>query len=279
MSRKGYPAAVSSSSDPWRLAVFVAGLALLVAVETIWPKRGWRDSRVRRVLFHGSVAVVNTVLVRLTVAGPLAFLAAWVHREGWGLAAWCGLRGFPEILASLVVLDLADYGWHRANHRVPLLWRFHAPHHTDTHLDVTTALRFHPGELLLSGVVKASWILLWGPSVWGFAIFEIGISLAAQYHHANFDLPDRIEPWLRCVHVTPRMHASHHSADTGSLDANFATILSVWDRIFGTYVEPTAAHLGAVGLAYGRGRDVDAGYLMTMPFRGREKVEGTDSPP
>jgi sterol desaturase/sphingolipid hydroxylase (fatty acid hydroxylase superfamily) len=259
-----------ASPDPWRLAVFVAGLIVLFAVETIWPKRVWRDSRLKRGVFHGAVAVGNSVLLRLTVAGPLFVLASWVHREGWGLAAWIGLHGFPEILVSLIVLDLADYAWHRANHRVPFLWRFHAPHHTDTHLDVTTALRFHPGELLLSAVAKASWIFIWGPSVWGFAIFEIGISLAAQYHHSNFDLPDRAEPWLRYFHVTPRMHASHHSAYTDSLNANFATIFSVWDRLFRTYVAPSPAHLGDVGLPYGRGRDTDAQYLLTMPFRRRE---------
>jgi sterol desaturase/sphingolipid hydroxylase (fatty acid hydroxylase superfamily) len=260
---------VRANPDTWRLAVFLAGLAVLYAAETVWPRRAWHAPRLGRLALHGGVALANTVVMRLTVAGPLVLLASWVHREGWGLATWIGLRGLPEILASLVVLDLADYAWHRANHRLPFLWRFHAPHHGDTGLDVTTALRFHPGELLLSGIVKASWIFVWGPSAWGFAVFEIGISLAAQYHHANIDLPDRVEPWLRAIQVTPRMHASHHSAYTGSLDANFSTIFSVWDRIFGTYVRPAGEHLGEVGLPYGRSRDTDLVHFLARPFRGR----------
>lgn len=258
-----------------RLVVFLALLAVFYAVETLWPVRPWQSPRPRRLLLHLGLALANTVLLRLTVATPLALLTVYVNRQGWGLAPLLGLSGLSEILATVVVLDLADYWWHRANHRIPLLWRFHQAHHIDTHVDVTTALRFHPGELLLSGLVKASWILAWGPSLWGFAIFELMISAASQYHHSNTDLPDGVEPALRLVQVTPRMHASHHSAYSGSLDANFSTIFSIWDRLFGTYITPTPEHLAVMGLPYGRERDLDPQYLLTLPLQSEPAADDT----
>lgn len=265
------------SPDTVRLAAFLAFLALLYTAETVWPVRPWSSPRSRRLLLHLALALGNTVLLRLIVATPLALLTEFVHREGWGLAPLLGLSGLSEILATVVALDCADYWWHRANHRVPFLWRFHKAHHVDTHVDVTTSLRFHPGELLLSGLVKASWILAWGPSLWGFALFELMISAASQYHHSNIDLPDAVEPGLRLLHVTPRMHASHHSAYTGSLNANFSTIFSIWDRLFGTYIAPTPEHLGVMGLPYGRERDLDPQYLLTLPLQSEPAADDAPS--
>ena len=258
-----------------RLAAFLFLLGVLYTAETFWPVRPWSAPRSRRLLIHLSLAFFNSVLLRLTFATPLALLTLFVHRQGWGLAPLFGLSGLPEIVATAVVLDLADYWWHRLNHRIPFLWRFHKAHHVDTHCDVTTALRFHPGELLISGLVKATWIVIWGPSLWGFAIFELMITAASQYHHSNIDLPDAIEPGLRLIHVTPRMHASHHSARTGSLNANFATVFSVWDRLFGTYVTPTPEHLAVQGLPYGRDRDLDLRYLATLPLDSEPASEMT----
>lgn len=261
--------------DTVRLVAFLSLLAVLYAAESLWPVRPWSSPRPRRLLLHLVLALVNTVLLRLTVATPLALLTVYVNRQGWGLAPLLGLSGLPEILATLVALDLADYWWHRVNHRVRFLWRFHQAHHVDTHVDVTTALRFHPGELLLSGLVKATWILIWGPSLWGFAMFELMINAASQYHHSNIDLPDGVESALRLLQVTPRMHASHHSAYSGSLDANFSTILSVWDRLFGTYIPPTPNHLAVQGLPYGRERDLDLQYLLTLPLQSEPAADDT----
>jgi len=250
-----------------KLAFFLGGLALFFAVETIVATRPWRSPRGNRLALHAGLAVFNTVLINLTMAGPLAWLALTVGERGWGLSPLLGLGGVAEILASVVVLDLFDYVWHRANHQSRFLWRFHSVHHVDTHLDVTTSLRFHPGELLLSGGAKALWILIWGPSIWAFAIFEIMVSLSAQYHHSNIDFPDRVEAAVRVLNVTPRMHVAHHSALTKSLDANFSTVFSVWDRLFGSYMPPSPEHLVEQGLRYGRDRDLDPAFVLTMPFR------------
>jgi len=252
-----------------RLAALLAGLALFLSIESLRPRRAWHAPRSRRLLFHGGIAAFNAALLQLAWAAPLAALVLTVRDRGWGIAGFLRLSGISEILVSLVVLDFLDYLWHRANHVVPTLWRFHSAHHVDTHVDVTTSLRFHPGELLLSGGAKAIWIVVWGPSLWAFAIFEMMITVAAQLHHSNIDFPDGVEPAVRLFGVTPRMHASHHSARTRSLDANFATIFSIWDRLLGSYVDPTAEHLVEQGLWFGRESDLSLSYVLKMPFAPR----------
>lgn len=258
---------VNPGSPVFRLSIFVAGFAVFFLIETIRPRRSWSAPRGRRLLVNGGLAVLNTVIVALLFAAPRAAFAAVVRERGWGLATRLGLTGLTEIAAGILVLDFLNYLWHRANHRVRFLWRFHRVHHVDTHVDVTTAIRFHPGELILSQLVKATWVIAWGPTVATFSIFEIATSLAAQYHHGNLDWPDRLEPVVRTVNVTPRMHTAHHSATTSSLDSNFGTIFPWWDRILGTYVEPAPEHLERQGLRWGRDRDLDPAYLLALPIK------------
>lgn len=241
--------------DSGKLLVFIAGLALFLTLETLAPARPWRQARWRRFGFHAAVAVLNTVVVRLLVYVPLLLWIVHVEQQGWGLSRLLGLTGWTEIILSVIVLDAFDYLWHRANHRVPFLWRFHKAHHADTAMDVTTALRFHPGELILSGVAKALWVAAWGPTAVAWFVFEALVSLCAQFHHANIDLPDRVERVLSKVLVTPRFHATHHVVDRRWGDRNFSTILSIWDPLFGTPVLVGPAPLDdpdALGLPEGR---------------------------
>lgn len=254
-------------SDSWRPAVFLGVLALMLAAETYFPARPWAQPRLRRLGFHALVAAVNTVLYRLALAAPLTALAAAVWGRGLGLAGRLGLSGAAELAASLVVLDLLDYWWHRWNHRVGLFWRFHRAHHYDTHVDVTTSLRFHFGELALSGGVKAFWILAWGPSPAAFVLFEAAITAFAQFHHANIDFPDAVERVLRLVHMTPRLHAAHHTVTRRSRDANYSTIFLWWDRLFGTLAEADAEEVKALGLPEGRTTDLSYAAFWAAPVR------------
>ncbi len=269
------------SPESVRLAAFITGLGVLYLIESILSRRPWHAKRGRRLALHAALAVFNSVVLRLTVAAPLLYLAHTVNEREIGFAPLLGLSGWMEVVTTIVVLDMADYWWHRFNHRIPFLWRFHQVHHVDTHVDVTTALRFHVGELLLSGIVKAVWIVVWGPSIWGFALFELSVSLASQYHHCNVDYPDWLERIVRSWNVTPRMHASHHSALTYTLNANFSTVFSVWDRMFGTFAKPTDEDVQVMGLRYGRDKDLDIGYLLALPFKmppeAREATRRTES--
>jgi sterol desaturase/sphingolipid hydroxylase (fatty acid hydroxylase superfamily) len=243
--------------DTGKLVVFLGGLLLMLVIETLMPARSRASGRLQRLIFHGGIALVNTIFIRLFVYVPLLLWIVLVEQKGWGLSRWLGLTDYTELLVSLLVLDLFDYFWHRANHRVRVLWRFHKAHHTDTSMDVTTSLRFHPGELVISALIKALWIVVWGPSVIAWFVFEGLVSLSAQFHHSNIDFPDRIEKYLSLVVVTPRYHAAHHAVDRAFGDANFCTIFSFWDRWFGSYNCPgqggaTTSQEGSLGLPEAR---------------------------
>ena len=258
--------------DTGKLYVFIGGFLLFFLIETFIPRRQWRDSRLKRIGFHAGIAILNTVTIRVLIYVTSLLWLVYVEEEGWGISRWLGLVGWTEIIVSIIVLDLFDYFWHRANHRVRFLWRFHKAHHSDNEMDVTTALRFHPTELIVSGLVKALWIVIWGPLVVAWFLFEALISLCAQFHHSNIDFPDGVERWLSWIIVTPRYHAAHHAVDRHYGDANFSTIFSIWDRIFGTYSQPEAGGattLGedALGLPDGRNKTLSIKAWLLDPFK------------
>lgn len=243
--------------DTGRLVVFVAGLLFFLGIESVAPARAWRGARWRRIGFHAGVAVLNTVIIRIFAYVPFLLWTVYVEEQGWGVSRWLGIVGWTEILLAVVVLDLFDYLWHRANHRVRFLWRFHKAHHADTAMDVTTALRFHPGELLIAAPMKALWVVVWGPTVVAWFLFEGLVSLCSQFHHSNLDFPDAVERPLSWFIVTPRFHASHHAVDRRFGNANFSTIFSIWDRLFRSYSQPanggdTTRGVDALGLPEAR---------------------------
>jgi sterol desaturase/sphingolipid hydroxylase (fatty acid hydroxylase superfamily) len=190
-----------------------------------------------------------------------------VESRSWGLSHWLGLRAGWEVAVTLIVFDGLDYGWHRLNHRVPFLWNFHRMHHSDTQVDVTTSLRFHPGELLISSAVKFFWILLWGPTFLSFMIFETAVTAYSQFHHSNLDFRDSVEKGLRWFHMTPRLHASHHTETLRTRDANFSTIFLIWDRIFGTLKESDREEMKRLGLPEGRESYLNFFDFIGTPFR------------
>jgi len=259
--------------DNLRLIFFLGGFAALFLIETLFSARSWHIRRGKRARVHASMAVFNTVFMRLLVVAPFLYWADLVASEGWGLSPLLGYVGIAEIIATIIVFDFFDYVWHRLNHRVPVLWRFHKVHHVDTHVDITTALRFHPGELTISAFAKGLWILLWGPSLWAFAAFEISVSLASQFHHSNIDFPEKVERWLRLIIVTPRYHTSHHTVARRTGDANFSTILIIWDHIFGTYQEPDAQEMQRLGLLEERENTMSFFAWLAQPFRGTNRLQ------
>lgn len=234
-----------------RMAVFLGGLAVIGLLEALAPERQPKRPKWKRWGFHGLLAVINVVIVRVALAAPLLYVASQVHARGWGLMPLLGLSGWPALILSVVLLDGLNYHWHRINHEWRFLWRFHKMHHEDDEMDVTTTLRFHPGELVLSSFVKAAWITIVGPSAAAFAVFEAGISLFAQFHHGNLSLPARADRALRIFVPSPRYHAAHHTKTPRSRDGNYATILSVWDRLCGTYHVPEEENLTDLGIPEG----------------------------
>ena len=220
--------------DGGRLTVFVVGFSLCFVLERLFSARKATLPPLRRIFMHAGIAACNTTLVRVISYVPLLAWIVHVEEMGWGVSRWLGLSGWTEFLLSIIVLDLFDYFWHRANHRLPFLWRFHKAHHMDNDMDVFTALRFHPGELLISSLAKGTWVVVWGPSAIAWFLFEALVSLCAQIHHTNVDLPDNLEKKLSLFIVTPRFHASHHLVEREFGNQNFSTIFSFWDPLFGS---------------------------------------------
>jgi sterol desaturase/sphingolipid hydroxylase (fatty acid hydroxylase superfamily) len=219
-------------------------------------------ARRRRVGRNLALWAVNSLMSRFVVI-PLSALAA-AHSLDWRPAGW---SGWPTLLLDLLLLDFLIYWWHRLNHELPLLWRFHQVHHRDRFLDSTTALRFHFGEVLLSAVARGAIIWLLAIPLATVLLFEILVLAAAIFHHSNLRLGAGLERALSRVIVTPSIHWVHHHAVRADTDSNYATILSLWDPLFGsrsrTERQPTMP-IGAEGA-----EEKPLRGLIALPFRSR----------
>lgn len=222
---------------PFLLRASTYGLVLvsLLCVEWLAPFAKSQQKKSFRVVFHLGLSIANSLILYVLIAFPTLALVGYTEAHSFGLAHFLGLHGPAEIPATVVVLDFWDYWMHLANHGIGFLWRFHKAHHSDMEVDVTTASRFHTGELLISGMFKCLMILLWGPSLWGLAIFEAMLTGASQFHHSNIAIPLRLQDAIETVIVTPRMHRCHHALHLDCAQSNFSAIFSGWDRVFRSY--------------------------------------------
>lgn len=221
----------------WKGAVVAAWLAAFFLAERLRPAAP-RPAAVGRALHrlarNGVLWGINTLLSPLFVL-PVTIWAA-AHGLGWRPAWW---DGPPALLLDLLLFDCLIYWWHRANHVVPFLWRFHEVHHLDATLDTTTALRFHFGEVLLSAAARAGVIVLLDVPLLSVVAFETLVLAATIFHHSNLALPPALERALARIVVTPSIHWVHHRARRRDTDSNYATVLSLWDPLFASR-SPTA---------------------------------------
>ena len=226
-----------------RMGVFAGVFGGLVTMEVLSPRRKPALSRIERWPGAAVLFVLGAVLGRLVVPAGLAGIALWASTEGIGLFNLVDLPVWLVWLVSLLALDLAVWAQHLVMHRVPLLWRLHRVHHADPHIDVVTALRFHPAEILVSLGWKVLVVLALGIPAWAAFVFEVLLNALAQFNHANWKLPLAVDRVLRLVVVTPDMHRVHHSVDHTETNRNFGFCLSVWDRLFSLYkAQPDAGH-------------------------------------
>ena len=238
-----------------KAGVLVSALILLLILERLFPAVMLRV-HLTRLVKNFSLAGFNIILSPFIVV-PVTLLAAQ-----WQLA-WR-----PEwatgLVIDLLLLDCWIYFWHRANHAIPLLWRFHEVHHLDENLDVSSALRFHFGEVILSSLVRAVVIFVLAIPVSTVAIFEVLLTLSAMFHHSNIRLPAWIERPLSYVIVTPSLHFMHHHALRADTDSNYAAGLAIWDRIFrsrSTHARTLIMPMGVEGVA-----DMPLHRLILRPF-------------
>lgn len=253
-----------------RLSVFLGVFGAMAALELFAPRRALEQPKPRRWTTNWAIAALDTVAVRLLF--PLAAVGAALDAgaQGWGLFNALDWPLWLEFALTLVILDFAIWAQHVASHHVPALWRLHQVHHADPDIDVTTAIRFHPGEIALSMALKIALVYALGPAALAVVAFEVILNGCAMFNHANIRLPERLDRWLRLFIVTPDMHRVHHSVDRREHDANFGFNLSVWDRLFGVYVaQPADGHEGMkIGLApWRRGEPSRLWFSLGLPFR------------
>ena len=226
-----------------RLSITVVLLLALLAAERGWPRRDVEPQRWLRWTANISMVVIASLLVRLLLGAGAVGAAYWAGARGWGLLPWLGLPPWLAFLSSLLLLDLLIYGQHRVFHHVPALWRLHRVHHSDTEFDATTALRFHPAEILLSMLIKILAVLVLGAPAAAVLAFEVILNATAMFNHANLRLPARLDRALRWVLVTPDMHRVHHSVHVEETNSNYGFNLPWWDRLFGSYrAQPRDGH-------------------------------------
>jgi sterol desaturase/sphingolipid hydroxylase (fatty acid hydroxylase superfamily) len=262
-----------------RLTAFLAVFAAMAMLEAVLPRRRRVLPRVQRWVTNLTFVGLGALVVRGLgwIAGALAVplvavaAAAMAARYEVGLLNWLAWPAWLEIVVALVILDFAIWFQHWAAHAVPGLWRVHRMHHADRDFDVTTALRFHPIEIGLSMLWKVVVVLALGAPVAAVIAFEVILNALAMFNHANVALPSWLDRGLRLLVVTPDMHRVHHSVHQGEHHANFGFNLSIWDRLFRTYVaQPRDGHEGmTIGLSAYQADAAPArlGWSLALPFR------------
>jgi sterol desaturase/sphingolipid hydroxylase (fatty acid hydroxylase superfamily) len=253
-----------------RLAAFAGIFLAMVAWEVLAPRRPWAVGRAARWPSNLGMVVVDAVAVRLLIPTAAVGVALVASERGFGLFHLLGWPGWLAGLAGFVVLDLVIYGQHIVFHKVPWLWRLHRMHHADLDIDVTTGLRFHPVEILLSMLIKIATVALLGIPAAAVVAFEVVLNATSMFNHSNAAMPACLDRVVRLVVVTPDMHRVQHSVVTGETNSNFGFNVPWWDWLFGTYrAEPAAGHDGVIiGLPIFRNRrELRLDRLLTQPFR------------
>ncbi len=261
-----------------RLVAFVSIFAAMAAFE-LWSPRLERPEmagaiKAKRWFTNLSTILISSAVLRIIFPAAAVGAAVWAEARGWGLLRILGIDPWIAGIAAFVLLDFAVWLEHVASHKVPLLWRIHRMHHADTGFDVTTALRFHPFEIVLSMFWKAGLVVAFGAPVACVLAFEIVLNGTSMFNHSNVKLPAPLDRMARRLLVTPDMHRVHHSAIRGETDSNYGFNFPFWDRLFRTYTaQPRLGHEAMdIGLADYRGAaPARLVWSLALPFRALSK--------
>ncbi len=253
-----------------RLGCFAAVFATMALWEWFVPRRHLTAGRRPRWPGNLGILAIDIIAARLLVPTAAVGVALIAAARGWGLFNLLGLPAWAAIPVGVVALDLVIYTQHVVFHHVPVLWRLHRMHHADLDIDVTTGVRFHPLEILLSLAIKMAAVLALGVPALAVLIFEVLLNATSMFNHSNVALPPQLDAIARWIVVTPQMHQVHHSVERAETDSNFGFNLPWWDRLFGTYrAKPSAGEQGmTIGLPIFRDvAELAIVRLLTQPFR------------
>jgi len=243
------------------VALFVA----IVLLEALLPFRQ-RSHRLRHWGKNGVFALFNTGILALIGASLNVWAFLWIDKNNIGLLNLLEMPFWLKALFASVLFDAWLYVWHRLNHVVPFFWRFHQVHHSDLEMDFSTALRFHPGEVFLSSLLNIGVFMVMGITIELIVIYKLVFNLNVLWHHSNVALPEKWDRPLRAIFVSPNMHRVHHSKEVEETNSNYSSVLSVWDRLFGSYRRRDPSSI-VFGLDYDRDvEDQKLSHLFGRPF-------------
>jgi sterol desaturase/sphingolipid hydroxylase (fatty acid hydroxylase superfamily) len=253
-----------------RMSFFLGVFLIMGVCEVLSPRRRREIPRLFRWSNNLGIVVLDSVVVKLCFPLLALGMAVIAGDRSWGLFNLIELPLWIAFVVSIILLDMAIYFQHVLFHRVPMLWRLHRAHHTDLEFDVTTGIRFHPIEIVMSMGIKLILVFVLGPPVIAVLIFEILLNASAMFNHSNFYIPVSLDRVLRRLIVTPDMHRVHHSVLQKETNSNYGFFLPWWDRLFGTYCDqPQEGHEGMqIGIeAYRKREDMRLDQLLVQPFR------------
>jgi len=268
----------------WRFGSFALILLIMIVLEALLPRRKRRHSRIVRWATNLGLMASSFLGVSLLMLGlnfllvPISALIAafYAEQNNLGLFNWLDWPVWVEWIIAFIILDFVIWAQHWVTHKVPLLWRLHRVHHSDHDLDASSAVRFHPLEIIFSIFVKAAAVIIIGAPAVLVVVFEAAVNGTAIFNHANFKLPLWLDAIIRRVLVTPDMHRIHHSIDLKESNTNYGFALTVWDRLFGTYTEqPKDGHEGMIiGLAHEQQEGPEKlWWVLTFPFKPNHGVK------
>ena len=247
---------------------FIIIFLSLLSLEYFFPLRGKTYSLVVRLLINASLSAISFLAVFFLVSPAAENTINWSSENIFGILNLIRLPIVIEGIIAFLLMDLAFYYWHLANHKVPIFWRFHNVHHIDPDLDVSTSFRFHFGEIALSTIFRIIQISIIGITPVTFLIYEICFTANTIFQHSNIKLPIRFERILNKIIVTPRMHAIHHSQFRNETDSNYSTVFSMWDRLHKS-IRLNIPHkdivIGVPG--YSKSGDNNLGNVLLLPFK------------
>ena len=259
-----------------KIIVAISGLVLLTLVESVHPFfdffKGSIKKRGAHYLRNLVIGFINAIIIGVLFIGAWYWATSFASKHSLGILNVVEyyipvFTGGWRLLVAILLFDLWMYAWHRINHAVPFLWRFHKVHHSDPHMDVSTATRFHAGEIIISSALRIGVLIIVGMTLWELFIYEIVALLVIQFHHANINLPKRIDRFLKLFIVTPSMHKVHHSSWQPETDSNFSTIFSFWDRLFSTFNQNKEPEKIILGLEeHGVEEEQHLSKILKMPF-------------
>lgn len=267
--------ALLSYFEHFQVIITFIGLIVLFTWESLHPFFNFFDGSLRNRGIHYikniSIGVINALLVSVFFVGLWLITAQWAYEQNIGILNWINnSTGLPlpvHALLAVLLFDCWSYWWHRLNHNIKFFWRFHLVHHSDPHMDVSTANRFHLGEIFFSSLFRIPVILLTGIYVWEILLYESLMFAVVQFHHADINLPDKVDAALRTVIVTPAMHKVHHSRWRPETDSNYSSLFSFWDRIFRSFRLRQSLHDLRIGLdAYDDKKSQTFTGMLKMPF-------------